>query len=138
MMQFNTIESAKVSKFSYHDLGTPVISSEEYNPATNSTEIVNAQEVVIEAAPSAPVSLPPSTSVSTHSHPLSLQTRNASDYRLRYREPSGCDPDDCRFFVGIDTNEEDPSFLDFYLVGKATGWVAVGFSETPNMVSATV
>ena len=64
-----------------------------------------------------------------------LQTRNASEYRLRYRHPSGCDPDNCDYFVGIDTNQKDPSFLDFYLVGKTTGWVAVGFTKTPNMVS---
>ena len=63
-----------------------------------------------------------------------LQVRNASDYRLFYREPSGCEPDNCDIFVGIDTNEGDTTFLDFYLVGKAEGWVAVGFSETSSMV----
>ena len=71
------------------------------------------------------------------SHSLVLivvQRRNGSDYRLRYRQPSGCDPDTCDYFVGIDTNAENESFLDFYLVGQAKGWVAVGFSETANMV----
>ena len=68
---------------------------------------------------------------------LLLQIRNAGDYRLRYRQPSGCDPDSCEYFVGIDTNQNDSNFLDFYLVGKARGWVAVGFSKTANMVSET-
>ena len=67
-----------------------------------------------------------------------MQTRSPDDYRLRYREPSGCEPDSCNYFVGIDTNEGDSSFLDIYLVGKAKGWVAVGFSETSDMVSRTM
>ena len=37
--------------------------------------------------------------------------------------------------MGIDTNTGSASFLDFYLVGRARGWVAVGFSTTHDMVS---
>ena len=37
-------------------------------------------------------------------------------------------------FVGIDTNSGDPGFLDIYLEGMADGWVAVGFTKSPNMV----
>lgn len=68
----------------------------------------------------------------------SAPTRDASGYRLRYREPHGCDPDNCDYFVGIDTNTGSASFLDFYLVGRARGWVAVGFSTTHDMPSADV
>ena len=64
-----------------------------------------------------------------------LQIRIASEYRLRYREPKGCDPEDCDYFVGIDTNTGNSSFLDFYLIGRARGWVAVGLAMAPAMVS---
>ena len=64
-----------------------------------------------------------------------LQRRNAEDYRLRYRNPRGCSPNTCHYFMGINTNTENKSYLDFYLVGQTTGWVALGFSETDGMVS---
>ena len=41
---------------------------------------------------------------------------------------------ECDVFVGIDTNVGNPDFLDIYLEGHADGWVAVGFTETPDMV----
>ena len=41
----------------------------------------------------------------------------------------------CDVFVAIDTNAGDPAFLDIYLEGTADGWVAVGFTDTPDMVS---
>lgn len=89
--------------------------------------------------PSAPVSLGFLSLDKAAKAKFRLQVvRNASDYRLLYREPSDCEPDNCDFFVGIDTNEGDMTFLDFYLVGKAEGWVAVGFSETSSMVSRTM
>ena len=31
-------------------------------------------------------------------------------------------------------NKQDKSFVDFYLEGNLTGWVAVGFSNDENMV----
>ena len=57
------------------------------------------------------------------------------DYRLTFRNPPNCTVSSCDVFVGIDTNLGDPSFLDIYLEGKADGWIAVGFTETPSMVS---
>ena len=68
-------------------------------------------------------------------HLYPLQSTDAADYRLQRREPDGCNPDDCDYFLGVDTNSGNSSYLDFYLVGRATGWVAVGFSPTANMVS---
>ena len=65
---------------------------------------------------------------------LSLQNRAALDYRLRIRDPPGCDLSECDLYVGIDTNTGDPEFLDIYMEGNAQGWVAVGFSETRDMV----
>ena len=44
-------------------------------------------------------------------------------------------PSECNLFVGIDTNEGDSDFLDVYLEGSASTWVAVGFSTSNNMVS---
>ena len=63
-----------------------------------------------------------------------LQVRNAADYRLRRHIPSGCDPDSCDYFMGVDTNSGNSSYLDFYLTGEIDGWVAVGFSLTQSMV----
>ena len=64
--------------------------------------------------------------------------RAPEDYRLQSRDPSGCTPPDCDFYMGIDTNAQDPTFLDFYLVGDAAGWVAVGFTDSANMVRCAV
>ncbi len=38
--------------------------------------------------------------------------------------------------MGISTNPGSPEFLDFYIEGESQGWVAVGFSETQNMVGS--
>ena len=40
----------------------------------------------------------------------------------------------CDVFVGINGNSKDSSMLDFTLEANAKGWVAIGFSKTPNMV----
>ena len=66
---------------------------------------------------------------------LSLQNRAPLDYRLRIRDPPGCDPSECDLYVGIDTNTGDAEFLDIYIEGDAQGWVAVGFSDTRDMVN---
>ena len=35
----------------------------------------------------------------------------------------------------MDTNVENADYLDFHLAGRqASGWIAVGFSSSPNMV----
>ena len=61
--------------------------------------------------------------------------RAPEDYRLQILSPTGCSRASCDLFIGIDTNTGDNGFLDIYMEGTAEGWVAVGFSETPNMVS---
>ena len=38
------------------------------------------------------------------------------------------------FFAGIDVNTGNPDYLDIYIEGDAASWVAVGFTDTPNMV----
>ena len=50
------------------------------------------------------------------------------------RLPEGCRREDCDYFVGIGPEEKDHNLLHFVLEGKAKGWVAIGFSPTPNMV----
>ena len=62
------------------------------------------------------------------------QIRAPGDYRLRYHNPVNCDPNNCTYFMGIDTNEGNPFYLDVYLTAEIDGWVAVGFSESPDMV----
>lgn len=66
---------------------------------------------------------------------FSLQARDPENYRLIFRSPANCAPSDCDIFVGIDTNTGNPDFLDIYMEGSAEGWVAVGFSDSPNMVT---
>ena len=48
--------------------------------------------------------------------------------------PQGCIQSECNYFMGISDNIKNKDMLDFTLQGKAKGWVAVGFSETANMV----
>ena len=66
---------------------------------------------------------------------LLLQNRAPLDYRLRIRDPPGCAPSECDLYVGIDTNTGNAEFLDIYIEGNAQGWVAVGFSDSRDMVS---
>lgn len=61
--------------------------------------------------------------------------RAPEEYRIRVMSPDGCLRTDCDLFIGIDTNTGDDDFLDIYMEGSAAGWLAVGFSETSNMVS---
>lgn len=51
--------------------------------------------------------------------------------------PEGCDQSSnkCKYFLGINTNTENSSLLDFTLQAKTNGWAAVGFSKTPSMVN---
>ena len=67
-----------------------------------------------------------------------MQTKDPEDYRLTFRDPPECHASSCDVFVGIDTNAGNPDFLDIYLEGVADGWVAVGFTETANMVRQCV
>ena len=45
---------------------------------------------------------------------------------------------ECTVFVGIGTNKGNEDYLDIYLEGKADAWVAVGFTDSPNMVRVHV
>lgn len=63
-----------------------------------------------------------------------IQVRDPSDYRLTFRQPSGCKPEECTMFAAVDTNKGNSSYLDIYMSGKAQGWVAVGFTKAPHMV----
>ena len=56
------------------------------------------------------------------------------DSRLNFREPEGCVPPECTVFIGINNNTEDSGYLDIFLEGEANGYVAVGFSDTADMV----
>ncbi len=60
--------------------------------------------------------------------------RDLEDYRIALRTPENCVPTECDLFVGIDTNAGDSDWLDVHIQGNADTWVAVGFSETNNMV----
>ena len=66
----------------------------------------------------------------------SISTQAKSVYQISIGSPKGCSQSaaGCDFFLGINTNSENSNYLDFMLEGKAKGWVAVGFSKTPNMV----
>ncbi len=76
--------------------------------------------------------------VTTASTSTIAPVRAPEDYRLQILSPTGCSRADCDMFIGIDTNTGDNGFLDIYMEGTAEGWVAVGFSETANMVSCSV
>ena len=67
-----------------------------------------------------------------------MQIRNPENYRLTFRTPPNCLLDECRVFVGIDTNVDNPAFLDITMQGVAEGWLAVGFSPTQSMVGSLV
>ena len=69
---------------------------------------------------------------------VAYQTTAAEDYRLTFHNPSNCTPENCDIFVGIDTNSGNSGYLDVYLEGQADGWVAVGFSNTSDMVYLTL
>lgn len=66
--------------------------------------------------------------------------QETSSYRISVSIPKGCEKKSiskCDYFLGINMNSEDSSYVDFTLEGKAKGWVAVGFSDTPSMVHST-
>ena len=67
-----------------------------------------------------------------------VQVVDPVDFRLTLRDPPGCEPASCNVFVGIATNQGNDQYLDFYIEGQSGGWVAVGFSESQNMVSLCV
>ncbi len=57
-------------------------------------------------------------------------------YRLQFQNPQNCTIiGDCSVYVAIDTNRGNDSWLDIYMEGEAEGWVGVGFTKAPHMVS---
>ncbi len=64
----------------------------------------------------------------------SMPSRSPENYRLQVLNPENCSRAECDMFIGIDTNTGDDGFLDIYMEGTAEGWLAVGFSETADMV----
>ena len=61
-------------------------------------------------------------------------TRLPTEYDTILRQPPGCGVGDCDIFIGMETNEGSDAYLDVYMQGTAAGWLAVGFTVTPNMV----
>ncbi len=85
------------------------------------------------AGPTVATTIPPQTTAPPGN--TVAPVRAPENYRLQTLSPTGCSRASCDLFIGIDTNTGDDGFLDIYMEGTAEGWVAVGFSETPNMVS---
>ena len=65
---------------------------------------------------------------------MSPQSTDPDMYRLTYRIPDNCDPASCDYFLGINVNAGNSSYLDIYLSGDTDGWIAIGFSSTSSMV----
>ena len=77
---------------------------------------------------------PPSPSLSCLLIP-NAQSMDPDDYPLFRRISDNCVPNTtCTYFVGLVVNANDSDYLDFYLSGAATGWVAIGFSPSPSAV----
>jgi len=68
---------------------------------------------------------------------ITTPVRSPEDYRLVVISPQDCRREECDLYIGIDTNTGDNEFLDIYMEGSAEGWIAVGFSETADMVRMT-
>ena len=69
------------------------------------------------------------TCMYVHTH--SFQVRN---FRLIFSNPASCSPSECGIYVGILNSTTNPGSLEIYMEGDAQGWVAVGFSDSQNMV----
>ena len=60
--------------------------------------------------------------------------KSLGGHRLIFRSPSGCDRSNCDYYVGLSPNAVDSTYLDVYLEGTASGWIAIGFSLNTQMV----
>eukprot|EP00731_Ephydatia_muelleri_P018004 Em0011g44a len=58
-------------------------------------------------------------------------------YRFTATIPPNC-ISNCDYFLGIRTNDNDPTYLDFMLEGSTTGWIGIGFTKTGSMAAADV
>ncbi|KAL5487380.1 hypothetical protein EMCRGX_G019974 [Ephydatia muelleri] len=71
-------------------------------------------------------------------HPCPSSPAANAVYRFTATNPPNCVQSSCDYFLGIRTNDNDPTYLDFMLEGSATGWIGVGFAPAQAMPSADV
>ena len=135
--------------FTYHSGGIPVVSESMVNPmlgkvvpvatATPAEEVVGGDQNLhvttavsseAEVESSSTTTEPPAYKETSNCPPLTSR----GPYRLTHQIPAGCDQSECDYFLGISSNRDNNDLLDFTLEGVAEGWIAVGFSKTPNMV----
>ena len=66
----------------------------------------------------------------------SLQAAGVS-YRFNISVPAGCTPytSTCTFFAALRTNDNSSSWLDYYMEGVATGYLALGWNNVSQTVS---
>lgn len=63
-----------------------------------------------------------------------MQTTPPDSLSLKFQDPEDCSASKCKTFVGMERNGGNKEYLNFYLEGEASAWVAVGFSKTESMV----
>ena len=58
------------------------------------------------------------------------------NYAFVLRSPADCSlaAGTCALFVAVKRNASDSAYVDFFLEARSAGWVALGFSTTPDMV----
>lgn len=67
---------------------------------------------------------------------LFTQSLIPTDYPIFFSSLScnSLSPTSCDVFVAMRPNPSDTNFLDVFMTANASGWVAVGFSDTRSMV----
>ena len=113
---------------------TPSISDKKVNPAMDSE--LNLRLATAEKYTTA-CSTPSVRSLTKKQQKICYQIIFQAQYRVQVGLPKGCDQssNECDYFLGINTNTENSSLIDFTLQAKTNGWAAVGFSKTPSMVN---
>ncbi|KAL5471600.1 hypothetical protein EMCRGX_G029728 [Ephydatia muelleri] len=143
---FPTEMSSITSYTSTPKLTTEVISSTQLpGPTTDemSLPIVPSTDMSITAhVPSIATQMGPTQATNTNMHsstgcPSSI-TLGTNQHEFKKTFPSHCNRTTCDYYISIQTNAENPHFLDFVLEASAQGWVAIGFSSTPGMRDADV
>lgn len=124
--------------FTFHET-TPTISDKLINPVKDKTS--SLKQAAVEASGQC-LSLTVcffwtiTIILVTSCYIILLFQSNSSKYRLTVGFPKGCGQQSkCDYFLGINTNSKNTDLLDLTLVGKASGWVAVGLSKTADMVN---
>ena len=121
-------------------MATPTVAAEEVEVGGVSeplTALVTTTAVSSDSEVNDSASTAAETTKSPHAHEEARSCPPPTShgiYRLTHRIPAGCNRSDCDYFLGINSNNDDDDLLDFTLEGRADGWIAVGFSRTPNMV----